>query len=373
MLNNRQIQLLENFVKKVYDKANADYQSFDTKAFIDPELSYQENKQILKEKLKELGVLEEEVSAKQVKETAERYNKEQIQLEIKHNKLMLDKEIEKIKNSSIVELDQYFKPLTDLIEIIVKSEKPNGLVVVGRRGFGKSFNTIKKLTELKTNFVIVKGHITGLSFYKLLYENKDKTILIDDILNLLKNEDILSMLLGAMDYDNRLVRWQSESPLARDLPSDFLFEGKIITLFNQIPETASEYIDAFKDRCFFIELDFDNTTILKMMYIMAKKKNIPLEVVDYLKERARESMKNLSLRLLDKFYALYNNGDSWKELADSILEYDEREDFVLELLKSGKKVSEQVKLFVENGYGCRATYFIYKKKLKRKLKKSKSL
>jgi flagellin-specific chaperone FliS len=108
-----------------------------------------------------------------------------------------------------------------------------------------------------------------------------------------------------------------------------------------------------------------------MLYILAKKRNYSLELVDYLKELSENNIiKNLSLRLLDKLYPYCNNGVDWKRLVKDIIEIDEIENFVFELMKSSKTVKEQVKEFIDRTGLSRATFFRYKAKIKSSLKVS---
>jgi len=60
-MNNREYKLLKKFVEKVFSKANADPQAFDFDSEIDRSLSYQENKEIIVEKLRNLGILTKEL------------------------------------------------------------------------------------------------------------------------------------------------------------------------------------------------------------------------------------------------------------------------------------------------------------------------
>lgn len=298
------------------------------------------------------------------KDEIEAYEREATRREEEYYKKEWEKRIEYLKNNNIKDLSKYYEDYYKHIEAFLNNKKVNGMVVVGKAGIGKSFNLILKLKQMNKDFVLVKGHNTPLSFYRTLYENRKGQILVlDDITELIKNQTIVSLLLGALDYDNKIVKWSSESPLTSDLPKEFIFDSKIFVLANEF-DAKSEFAKAVKDRCIMYELEFSREQLIEMMYIIAKAKNYPLELVDYIKELSEsEAIENLSLRLLDKLYP-YHKYDNWKNLVKEIIEIDETKSIVLELMKSSKSVSEQVKEFIEKTGLSRATYFRIKAQLK---------
>ncbi|MGB9693902.1 MAG: hypothetical protein ACPLYF_03575, partial [Fervidobacterium sp.] len=244
----------------------------------------------------------------------------------------------------------------------LRNKEVNGFFCVGNAGIGKSFNLIKALQERGKSFAIVKGHITALSFYRTLYENRENGILVlDDIIKLMDDKDIISLLLSALD-NNKFVCWTSSSPLTSDLPRSFIFNSKIFILSNYFDE-KNEFLKALKDRCIFYELSFTKEQIIEMMYILAKRKGYATEIVDYIKELSEKNViKNLSLRLVDKLYT-YASEKEWQELIKQIIEVDELKTIVFNLMKSGKSVKEQVEEFKQLTGRGRTTYFYVKAQL----------
>ena len=195
-----------------------------------------------------------------------------------------------------------------------------------------------------------------------LSDREKQHIIIDDVCKLTQDKDIIALLLGALDYDNRLVEWSSSSPLLSDLPRNFIFNSKIFVLANQFDEN-NEFLNALKDRCIYYELKFTKEQIIEMLYILAQKKGYPIELVDYIKELSeKEIIKNLSLRLLDKLYPYYKH-ENWKELIKDIIETDELLTLVYRLVKSGKPIKEQVEEFKQKTGLSRTTYFYLKAKI----------
>ncbi|MCW1312760.1 MAG: hypothetical protein OH338_05025 [Candidatus Parvarchaeota archaeon] len=351
---------LNNFhlknIEKICKKLGCEMDKIDVKALWDSSLSARENYEIIKEELKKLGFVCEE----------EMFNRAEMEdFERKMAEMEFENKINKIKELKISELSEFYKDYYEHISSFLENKKVNGFVCVGKGGTGKSFNLMLCLKEKGIDFKLIKGHFTPLSFYRFLYENRESShIIIDDICRLSNDKDLISLLLGALDYDNRLVEWQtSKTPLTIDLPKEFEFNSKIFILANEF-YSNNEFLNALKDRCIYYELKFTKEQIIQMLYILANKRNYPSEIVDYIKELSDKCViNNLSLRLLDKVYPYYNK-PNWKELIKQVLEIDEIKSIVYELMKSGKSVREQIEEFKERTGYSRATYFRIKSSLR---------
>ena len=366
-LNNRHRKLLDNFVKKVFSLANMDYQTFDLESYIDSSLSYEENKEIIIEKLRELGVLTKEIELelglikhKDLEEEMLRFEMEMRKKEEEEIRRRFKEEIKKIKEKSIPEVEKYFKPIFESVEFILNSNK-KGLLIIGEKGIGKSFNTLAYLNKKNTEFILIKGHITPLSLYKLLYHNQDKLFVFDDTLKLLKDEDSLSILLGALDKEG-LVKWITSQSFI-DVPSEFLFKGKIIIIANRV-SASNEYLEALLDRCSVLEFNLKREEKIKLMYELVKAMKMPYEIVDFISEL----LINPSLRDLEtgiECYKIFK--DKWKEVfVRFVREFDEDLRKVLELEKDKtKSPKERISEFMLETGKSRRTYYRYKKRLKR--------
>lgn len=355
-------QLLVAIKKSIKDEYGVDVpETIEWEDEVDPSLSLEENLTKIAEKLK---AVIPEMQKTVDKDYVEYLERKQTEEEEQYYRQEFEKRIEQIKNNEIVELREYFRDYYEHIEAFVNNKVVNGFVVVGDGGIGKTFNLMLKLKEMNIDFVMLKGHITALSFYRKLYENRENSyIIIDDIAKLKNDKDIISLLLGALDYNNKIVSWNSTAPLTSDLPREFIFNSKVFVLANEFDEN-DEFVKALKDRCIYFELKFSKEQIIEMLYILAKKKGYPIELVDYIKELSDANViKNLSLRLLDKLYPYYNKPE-WKKLIRQIVEIDEIATVVLELMKSGKTVNEQIKEFERLTGMSRATFFRIKARLK---------
>jgi hypothetical protein len=357
-INFLQFKKLYEYVVNACNKHNVDPKLIDFLSF-DFSLSYKEIKAEIKEKLKELipDFSIEEKTKREIEEEERYYKELALKQEIEHYEEEFNKRIEEIKNSNIVELETYYKDYYEHIKNFLENKKVNGFIVVGKSGLGKTFNLIKCLKENNKDFVFVVGHLSALGLYKMLYLNKDNKIIVLNDAYIFQNQDNLNILLNALDYDNRKVEWNSISPLTENLVSEFIFNSKIFIITNKLPD--NELAEALNNRCCVYTLDFSTQQIIEMLYIIAKKNNYDLSIVDYLKELAEKNIiKNLDLRILDK---VYNYKD--KELIKQILEIDYLANVVYELIKSGKNVKEQVKEFTEKTGLSRTTYFYIKAKI----------
>lgn len=348
------------FFKRLCEKFQVDYQTIDFKSLWDSELSYKENKKRIVETIKKLSPLN---CVEYNDSEKEHFEQEMTEREEEYFKKEFEKRINEIKDGEIKELEQYFKDYYTHIDTFLDNKKVNGFLIIGKGGIGKTFNLINHLQKRNINFILMRGHFTPLIFYKTLYENREKSyIIIDDVLNIIKNPDIISLLLSALDYNTKLVFWNSKNPLTADLPKEFIFNSKIFILTNEFDEN-NEFLKALKDRCITYQLNFNKSQIIEMLYIIAKQKNYPIEIVDYIKELSENNIiKNLSLRLIEKLYPYYNK-ENWKDLIKQIIEINETETLVYNLIRSGRSIKEQIQEFIEKTGLGRTTYFYLKAKI----------
>jgi hypothetical protein len=106
------------------------------------------------------------------------------------------------KYSKVVETDmsedQLFQKL-DYEVGLVAEKKSKILLVVGMGGIGKTYNVLKKLKTLKTDYAIGSNYPSESTMYKVLYGNKTKTVVFDDCDSILKKPDMLNILKKITD------------------------------------------------------------------------------------------------------------------------------------------------------------------------------
>jgi hypothetical protein len=307
------------------------------------------------------------------KDEIEHYEKEATALEEQHYKEEFEKAIEEIKEKKTPEIDKYFSTLKELIKITINGEN-NALCLVSEGGLGKTYQIFKTLSELNLklnqDYIYISSHITPLELYHILYNHLDKIIILDDVEHLLDNITTIGILKSATwsAVDKRIINYYTTSEKLK-APSEFEFKGKIIMCLNKIPETNKEIIESLLSRIITYRLKFDYQTKIQIFYEIAKILNIDFELIDFIKENTNEATENLNFRTLIQLNWIYkyyknNNGD-WKPLIKEFLseKKDDILEVVLELIKSGKSVKEQVRLFKETVGLSERTFYRYKSKL----------
>lgn len=279
-----------------------------------------------------------------------------------------EKAMEFIKKSKTTDkLDKAYEIIQGLTKALVKSKKIHGMILQSPTGLGKTYNCMKTLTKeglnIDDDFVVLRGYTTPLEMYQFLYNNKDKIILMDDITTVFKSERALGILLSALYHpsNTRIVNYLSSS-YALDVPEQFEFTGKIIWCVNNLPKN----IDNIKSRCIYYKFNFKYKQLMELMGEIAKIKNIPSDIVKYIKKITDESYR-LDLRLPEKIYELKKHlPNSWKEKTKKLLkiEQDELLKTVKECLDNHETVKNAVKEFNKKTGYSRSTFFRKKRKLR---------
>jgi len=366
-INKGEFKKLYKLFSDLCEYNEIDKEAIDFRSIIAVTESYYENVERILEWFRENGYAIPK-SAKEIKEEAERKELEALRKEEEYYKKERDKAIAKIKKSYAPELEKHYKDLYDMVEVLVKSKNIHGLIVYGSAGLGKTFNVIYKLEKMKEEghnieYELVTGHITALQLYQLLYQNKEKIVVIDDIADIFKDDTAKGILLSALWGVNnkRIIRYYSTSSKLK-APSLFEFKGKIIFITNEL-----KGFKALKSRCFKFNLEFDNDTILKIMYELAKKKNVDFEVVDFIKEEVDKNKSiKLNLRIFEQAKEFWMHSKDWKRLLrlELLLNYNKGYRIVSELVaRDDLTEKEKVRIFMEETGLSRATYFRYKDKL----------
>lgn len=266
-----------------------------------------------------------------------------------------------------------FEVFRSYLKTVLESKDIHFLIGIGDGGLGKSFCTINSLKEFTdfNNVAYLNSKTTPLALYQFLYKHKDKVILFDDIIGLLDNDVSVGILMSALwsATKQRIIHYETTAKVfyKLNLPSSFEFMGKIIILTNHL-NLKSKYISALQDRGFFWEFNFGYKDKIEIMREIVKVQHEELdkeqrqEVFAFVIAESNPTTKNFSFRALIKAYNLYRyNPNTWKELVKSILKQDDAIAFVWDLMS--KKIENAWQVFVDEGYGSRATFFRIKRKL----------
>ena len=245
------------------------------------------------------------------------------------------------------------------------SEGLSSFIWKGEPGIGKSFVTLQTLEELgldkKKDYAVLSGYATPLELYTFLYKNRNKIIVLDDIPNIFENETSYHLLLSVLwtVTNERMVYYLSSSDKL-EVPNEFEFKGKIIFLTNRMPKESS----SLKSRCLFYEMRLVYWQKLEIMEEIAKERNIPNEVISFIRNNTDETTKNFNMRTLVKINGLFErNRENWQMLAIEQLESDEMMKLVKTICATAERPSKQVKMFVEATGHSRRTFYRLKEKL----------
>ena len=316
-MENREIKLLQNYVKKRFDDCEMDYNLFDVD--LDTDLSYEEQKNIFIKRCDEMLPLTNVQKLKQEQEQQMLKQQEEI-------KVRLDKEIEKITKDS-KELERLYYTPIKYIEMVANGSA-RGLLLYGESSLGKSYRVKEVLKRLgKENFMFISGHITPYKFYQKLYEAKDNLVIFDDV-DILGNKIIINMIKASLNENSgNVVEYHTSKKM--DIPNSFIFNGQVIMLLNDIPN-RNEHLKAIESRVLKYHLQFNREEIIKIIFEIAHKHEIEgittaekIMIANWIKENTSQATRNLNIRLFLQTIDFYKwNKESWEELARGQIEDD---------------------------------------------------
>jgi hypothetical protein len=359
----------ENVIKYVYDickESGLDFDSIDIESF-DWSLSYYE---LISEIDKSIGLFKKREFSKDEIEAFEKLTEEK---EKEFLKQQFEQQVEYIKNN-YVDLDSFYGVLPQYLEMFDKG-LVKALIITGKAGLGKTFQVLSKVS----NIVKIGGHITAYQLYKKLYEYRENhKILFDDIEALLKSKECIAILKQALDTNEpRIISWFTTRKIG--IPQQFEFNSSVVFCCNEIPNDVG--FEPILSRCLLYKVDFDYHTILKIMYIIAKKDKEGLtseertKIVDFIKENSSITTEDFNLRLQDKLERFYlycknkydTNETAWhyfETLGKELLgRKEEEKEILLDIIRKYSSVNEQIRQFMALTGKSRRTFFRYKKEL----------
>ena len=193
-------------------------------------------------------------------------------------------------------INERFEFMEQLIDMVIDGSATS-LLVSGEGGVGKTYTVMDSLTRhgkvncntvmptiedlitpddeedtieakalaqinaFQGDYTVVKGHSSAKALYRLLYENRNRTLIFDDCDSALKDGTSLQLLKAALDsYEDRWVSWRIDADM--DLPSAFKFNGSIIFISNM---PLSKIDEAVRTRCFKVDLSMTKPQRIERM------------------------------------------------------------------------------------------------------------
>ena len=279
--------------------------------------------------------------------------------------------IESVRNGSNADIDTFYEVPIEFVKMVAGGFE-NALILSGRAGMGKTFETISTLAKMGKEFEYNAGCKSPLALYKYLYDHRDNQIIVfDDTYGLMDSEQAITILMTACwsATDKRFVSWDTTSGKLDGVPAKFEFNSRLVIMMNNPDD--SEKTKALISRSLNYEINFSYADTLKLMYLIAKTDTKKLkaaerkEIVDWIQANTSEATIGFDLRTQKKLESIYlYDKINWKELGKVLIwKKNTPMEVVKELILRGKSVNEQVREFVERTGDSRATYFRIKKQL----------
>ena len=228
-----------------------------------------------------------------------------------------------------------FNILDDMAKATIAGDI-RAMIVSGPPGVGKSYGVeqqmekaslFDQLTNSRTRYEVVKGAMTALGLYAVLYKYSDaKNVLVfDDCDSVFQDDLALNILKAALDSGkSRRICWNSDSSLLNreGIPNSFEFKGSCIFITNLKFENIKskklqDHLEALQSRCHFLNLTIDSDRD-KMLRIKQVDRDCEgglfsdydfndgqdKEIFDFMEENAhklREISMRMALKIADLF------------------------------------------------------------------------
>ena len=229
---------------------------------------------------------------------------------------------------------------TEQLVTMVATGQTASAIITGEGGLGKSYTVTKALKAAglkdvsdllpgtvvapRTAFRVVKGFSTAKGLYRILFENKNSVVVLDDCDSVLKDADALNLLKGALDsYDKRIISWNTN--ISDDgLPRTFQFEGGVIFISNMSTDKISQ---AIRSRSMNVDLSMTTDQKLERMETIMSAPEFMEDVSIDMKKDALETIKEykniakeISLRTLINVTKIRASGNkNWEALSKYML------------------------------------------------------
>ena len=261
-----------------------------------------------------------------------------------------------MKNKKFILLDESLKA--------IQKGSINLLAVKGEAGTGKSRTILNYLKKEKVKFNYFSSYTTPLYFYKLLYENQDKEVLVFDDIEGITDLKIIAMLKSlcwSPEGIKREVCYFSTSEKVKDnsLPERFKTNARIILIFNN----DLKGFEAVINRGVCLDFNFNFQDKLNIFKEIKEKANINKEVLKWVELNCNESTENLNIRSLVILSNLKEGGFDFKLFANEILKNDYEMIVLLEAIKKFKSVEDSCNYWINKTGKSRRSFFRLKKRI----------
>ena len=172
-----------------------------------------------------------------------------------------------VTTEPICTMEEKFKYIHDIVQMVIDGVNPSAMIT-GRPGIGKTFlvkSTLEKAgLEKDKDYLFVSGHSSAFGLYRLLYDNQDAFVILDDCDSCFRDPKSVNILKSALDsYDIRRVSWFSDKTTDKeDIEPYFDFTGRVIFISNLYADRIDE---AVRSRSFCVNLQMTNVEVTEHM------------------------------------------------------------------------------------------------------------
>jgi hypothetical protein len=234
----------------------------------------------------------------------------------------------------------------------------NLLVLVGAPGLQKS----RVVRDAMPDACWIEGHATALGIFMRLWEHRDQPVIIDDVDSLYADRAAVRLLKGLCQTDRRkTVAWESDAPALRReaIPRRFTTASRVLIIANAW-KTLNVHVTALEDRGHL--LHFEPTAL--EVHTRTASWFWDQEVFDWIGQHLH-LIERPSMRLYLAAWELKVAAMDWRgNLLSRWLAGPRLLAARLRADSSFATEEARARAFVEQGGGCRATYFNHAKRLR---------
>ena len=236
--------------------------------------------------------------------------------------------------------------------------KFNLIVLVGAPGLQKS----RVVREAVPDACWIEGHATPLGIYMRLWEHRDEPVVIDDVDGLYADKGAVRLLKGLCQTERRkTVAWESSTKILTDagIPRRFTTASQVLIIANAW-KSLNVHVAALEDRGHLLHFEPD---VLEV-HTRTASWFWDQEIFDWIATRLH-LIERPSMRIYRAAWELKSAGMDWRgQLLSRWLSGARLLVARLQADPSFATEEDRVKAFVEQGGGCRATYFNHSRRLK---------
>lgn len=202
----------------------------------------------------------------------------------------------------------------------------NSFVLTGSGGIGKTTAVMKTLKSLglnedlpgeEGNYMVIRGFSTPRALYDTLYQFKDKILVLDDADAIFKDPVGANLIKAALDDKPvRVVNWSTSREGDSDVPTRFVYTGKMIFISNL---SINQFPQAIISRSQKVDVSLDNDEKVEIIGEVFKDIDHDdaekTDVLNFVRENASNA-SDLNIRSAVALLTLRQEfGDNWQRIA----------------------------------------------------------